>query len=136
MQVDPRSPRFGAAVTTVVLAIVLVTGSPWLLALQAIVFAFGAFGSSPYAPIFKRFIRPRLGPPGELEDAAPLRFAQGMGLAFAVIGLIGFAVGSTPLALGATAAALLAAFLNAAFGLCLGCETYLLIRRLQPGRTQ
>jgi len=136
MQVDPRSPRFGAAVTTVVLALVLVTGSPWLLALQAIVFAFGAYGSSPYAPIFKRFIRPRLGPPAELEDAAPLRFAQGMGLAFAVIGLIGFAAGSTPLALGATAAALLAAFLNAVFGLCLGCETYLLIRRLQPGRTQ
>jgi hypothetical protein len=136
MQIDPRGPRFGAAVTTAVLAIVLVTGSAWLLAAQAIVFAFGAAGASPYGWLFKRFVRPRLGPPSELEDAAPPRFAQGVGLAFAIGGLIGFAAGITPLALGATAAALLAAFLNAVFGLCLGCEMYLLIRRLQPGRIQ
>jgi Domain of unknown function (DUF4395) len=32
----------------------------------------------------------------------------------------------------AAALALIAAFLNAAFGLCLGCELYLLGRRLQP----
>jgi hypothetical protein len=136
MQIDPRGPRFGAAVTTLVLAITLVTRSPWLLTLQAIVFAFGAFDASPYGLLFRRLVRPRLGPPSELEDAAPPRFAQGVGLGFAIVGLIGFAAGITPLALGATAAALLAAFLNAAFGLCLGCEMYLIIRRLQPGRTQ
>jgi hypothetical protein len=136
MQIDPRGPRFGAAVTTLVLAIVLVTRSQWLLAAQAIVFALGAFATSPYALLYRRLIRPRLGPPSELEDAAPPRFAQGVGLGFAIVGLIGFAAGITPLALGATAAALLAAFLNAVFGLCLGCEMYLIIRRLQPGRTQ
>lgn len=134
MQIDPRGPRFGAVVTTVVLAVVLVTSSAWLLAAQAVVFAFGAADASPYGWLYRRFIRPRLGPPSELEDAAPPRFAQGVGLAFAIGGLIGFATGITPLALGATAAALLAAFLNAAFGFCLGCEMYLLIRRLQPGR--
>ncbi|WP_433222348.1 DUF4395 domain-containing protein [Microtetraspora malaysiensis] len=135
MQADPRSPRFSAAITTVVLALVLVTGSAWLLALQAIVFVLGALDSSPYGYLFRRFVRPRLGPPRELEDVAPLRFAQGVGIVFAVVGLIGFTAGITPLALGATAAALLAAFLNAAFGCCLGCEMYLIIRRLQPGRT-
>ncbi|GAA1015664.1 membrane protein [Acrocarpospora pleiomorpha] len=136
MQVDPRGPRFGAAVTTLVLALVLITGSPWLLAAQGVVFALGAFGAGPYVLFFKHVIRPRLGPPGELEDAAPPRFAQGVGMAFALLGLIGFATGVTPLALGATAAALLAAFLNAAFGFCLGCEVFLIIRRLQPGRIQ
>lgn len=136
MQIDPRGPRFGAAVTTVVLAAVLVAQSPWLLAVQAVVFAFGTAGSSPYGLVYRRFVRPRLGPPAELEDAAPPRFAQAVGLGFAVVGLVGFAAGITPLALGATAAALLAAFLNAAFGFCLGCEMYLLIRRLQPGRIQ
>ncbi|GLW96441.1 DUF4395 domain-containing protein [Microtetraspora sp. NBRC 16547] len=135
MQADPRSPRFGAAITTLVLALVLVTGSAWLLALQAIVFVLGALNLSPYGYLFRRFVRPRLGPPRELEDVAPLRFAQGVGIVFAVVGLIGFTAGITPLALGATAAALLAAFLNAAFGFCLGCEMYLIIRRLQPGRT-
>jgi hypothetical protein len=136
MQVDPRGPRFGAAVTTLVLALVLVTGSPWLLAAQTLVFAFGALNTSPYGFLFKKLVRPRLGPPKELEDAAPPRFAQGVGMAFGVLGMIGFAIGITPLALGATAAALLAAFLNAAFGLCLGCEMYVIIRRLQPGRIQ
>ncbi|MEU7914541.1 DUF4395 domain-containing protein [Microbispora bryophytorum] len=136
MQIDPRRPRFGAAVTSVVLAVVLIAQSPWLLAAQAVVFALGAAGASPYGLVFRRFVRPRLGPPAEMEDAAPPRFAQAVGLGFALVGLIGFVAGITPLALGATAAALLAAILNAAFGFCLGCETYLLIRRLQPGRIQ
>jgi Domain of unknown function (DUF4395) len=136
MQIDPRGPRFGAAITTVVLAAVLVTRSPWLLAVQALVFALGAFDASPYGLAYRRLVRPRLGPPGELEDAAPPRFAQVVGLAFTIVGLIGIAAGITPLTLGATAAALLAAFLNAAFGFCLGCEMYVIIRRLQPGRMQ
>ncbi|MEZ0073037.1 DUF4395 domain-containing protein [Planotetraspora sp. GP83] len=136
MQIDPRGPRFGAAITTLVLALVLVTRSPWLLAVQTLVFALGAFDASPYGLLFRKLVRPRLGPPSELEDAAPPRFAQVVGLGFAIVGLIGLATGITPLALGATAAALLAAFLNAAFGFCLGCEMYLIIRRLQPGRIQ
>ena len=114
---------------------VLVTGSSWLLAAQAVIFAIGAFfglRNAPYGLIYKFLIRPRLGPPGELEAEAPPRFAQGVGLAFAVIGVIGYATGATPLGIGATAAALVAAFLNGAFGLCLGCELYVLIRRVWP----
>ena len=132
--IDPRGPRAGAAVTTLVLALVLVTGSTWLLAAQAVVFALGAVDRSPYAWLFKRVVRPRLGPPAELEDARPPRFAQTVGLAFALLGLVGAAV-ATPLFLAATAAALAAAFLNAAFGFCLGCELYLLGRRALPART-
>ena len=128
-QIDPRGPRFAAAVTTVVLALVLLTGSALLLAAQAVVFALGALGRSPYGEVYKRLIRPRLAPPAELEDPRPPQFAQGVGLAFAVVGVGGFATGVTALGLIATAAALAAAFLNAAFGLCLGCEMYLLFRR-------
>ncbi|MEQ4208161.1 DUF4395 domain-containing protein [Actinopolymorpha sp. B17G11] len=129
---DPRGLRFAAAVTAVVLAIVLVTDSSWLLALQAVVFAVGvAFGlrRSPYGLIFARLVRPRLGPPAELEAEAPPRFAQGVGLAFAVLGIVGYLSGATTLGAVATGLALIAAFLNAAFGLCLGCEAYLLGRR-------
>jgi hypothetical protein len=128
-RVDPRGLRFAAALTTVVLALVLVTGNAWLLAAQAVVFALGARDLSPYGLLFRRFVRPRIGPPTELEDARPPRFAQVVGLAFAVLGLVGFVTGATPLALVATAAALVAAFLNASFGVCLGCELYLLITR-------
>jgi Domain of unknown function (DUF4395) len=137
MQIDPRGPRFGALITTVVLVAVLITSSAWLLAAQAVVFGIGAVLGLRYAPyglVYRRLVRPRLGPPQELEDEAPPRFAQGVGLAFAVIGVIGYATGTTPLGIVATALALIAAFLNGAFGLCLGCELYLIIRRFMPAR--
>lgn len=129
MRTDPRALRFGAALTTAILALVLVTGSAWLLAAQAVAFALGATGRSPYGTLFKALVRSA---PKETEDARPPRFAQVVGLVFAVAGLAGYAAGITPPAMVATAAALLAAFLNAAFGFCLGCEMYLLIRRLLP----
>ncbi|MFD7712304.1 DUF4395 domain-containing protein [Streptomyces sp. NPDC059785] len=132
MDIDVRGPRFGAAVTTAVLAVVLITGSAWLLAWQTLAFALGAAGGvarSPYGLLFRRLVRPRLGPPTEFEAPEPPRFAQVVGFVFAVTGLAGYAVGPQWLGLAATAAALAAAFLNAAFGYCLGCETYLLLRR-------
>jgi Domain of unknown function (DUF4395) len=137
MQVDPRGQRFSAVLTSLVLIVVLVTSSWLLLAAQAIVFAIGVvFGlrSAPYGLIYQALVRPRLGPPKELESEAPPRFAQGVGAAFALVGVVGYALGIPALGMTATAFALIAAFLNAAFGLCLGCEAYLLIRRLTPGR--
>jgi hypothetical protein len=133
MDIDARGPRFGAVVTTVVLAVVLITGSAWLLAWQTLAFLLGAAGGvrrSPYGVLFARALRPRLGPPTAFEAPEPPRFAQAVGLLFAGLGLVGFAVGPGWLGLAATGAALAAAFLNAAFGYCLGCELYLLVRRV------
>jgi Domain of unknown function (DUF4395) len=133
-KVDPRGLRFAAGVTTVLLALTLILNSAWPLAVQAVVFAISvAFGvqASPYGQLFKRLVRPRLGPPKELEDAAPPRFAQLVGLVFAVVGLIGYLTGATVLGVVATGFALVAAFVNAAVGLCLGCEAYLLIHRIR-----
>jgi hypothetical protein len=137
MTVDPRGQRFNATLSAIVLAVVLITGSVWLLAAQAVVFGIGAvFGLkySPYGVIYRLLIRPRLGPPAELEAAAPPRFAQGVGLVFALVGVIGYGIGLTPLGIVAAAAALAAAFLNAAFGFCLGCEMYMLINRVRAAR--
>jgi hypothetical protein len=137
-QVDPRGLRFAAAVTTVVLALTLVLNSFWPLAVQTVVFAIAVtFGvqASPYSQIFKRLVRPRLGPPKELEDPAPPRFAQLVGLVFAVLGLVGYLSGAEVLGVVATGFALVAAFVNAAVGLCLGCEAYLLIQRIRKPNT-
>jgi Domain of unknown function (DUF4395) len=137
MEIDPRGPRVGALITTVVLAVVLITGSGWLLAAQVLVFACGAVLGLRYAPyglLYRYLIRPRLGPPRELEPEAPPRFAQAVGLIFAIAGVAGYAAGLTWLGIAATAAALIAAFLNGVFGFCLGCEMYLLFRRIRPGR--
>lgn len=133
--VDPRGPRFAAAITSVVLVIVLLTGWWPLLAAQAVVFAIGAFVGlkpAPYALIYRHLVAPRLQPPGEHEDAAPVRFAQSVGFVFALVGAIGYATGGTVVGIVATALALFAAFLNAAFRFCLGCEAYLLIQRMRP----
>jgi hypothetical protein len=138
--VDPRGQRFAATITSLVLAAVLLSPgwvSVALLTGQLVVFAIGAvwgLQASPYARLFRRFVRPRLSPPSELEDARPPRFAQGVGLIFAAVGLVGFATGATVLGVTAVALALGAAFLNAAFGFCLGCEIYLLARRVLPSR--
>jgi len=133
--IDPRGPRLSAALTSVVLAGVLVAPSAvaaWLLAAQAAVFAVGTARGvqhTPYAWLFRALVRPRLAPPAHVEDPAPPRFAQAVGLGFALIGLLGFAVGVLPVALVATGLALAAALLNAVFGFCLGCEIYLLLHR-------
>jgi hypothetical protein len=135
--IDPRGPRFAATLTTLVLAVALLSTTTaltvGLLAVQAALFAVGAFAgiqNTPYAWVFRTVLRPRLGPPAELEDAAPPRFAQAVGLGFALVALAGFLTGATLLGAVATGAALAAAFLNAAFGFCLGCEVYLLGKRL------
>ena len=135
--VDPRGPRFAAILTTIVLAVVLVTQWWPLLAIQTVVFAIGAFiglKPAPYSVLYRALVAPRLGPPAEREDAAPLRFAQAVGFVFALVGTIGFVAGVTPLGIVATAFALFAAFLNAAFDFCLGCEMFLLIKRFSPAR--
>ena len=138
-QIDPRGPRFAATLTTLVLAAALLlapsAATVALIAVQVGVFAIGALRGvqrTPYSWLFKTLLRPRLGAPGHLEDAAPPRFAQGIGLAFGVVALTGYVAGADLLGAIAAGFALAAAFLNAAFGFCLGCEVYLLLQRLKP----
>lgn len=141
-RIDPRGARFAAGLTTLVLAVVLLTApgpvATGLLALQTAVFALGAglgVQRTPYAVLFRSLVRPRLGPPHELEDAAPPRFAQAVGLGFALVGLVALLSSATTIGLVAVGFALAAAFLNAATGFCLGCEAYLLLRRATTPRT-
>jgi hypothetical protein len=138
-QVDPRSPRFGAIITTVVLALILLLWqfvpavSIVLLVIQTLAFGAGSLlglKSQPYGWIYRKVVRPKLGPPSELEDAAPPRFAQTVGLAFALLGLLGVIFQLQVLFYIAVAFALVAAALNAIFDFCLGCEIYLLAKRL------
>jgi hypothetical protein len=137
MDIDARGPRFGAVITTIVLAVALATSSVWLLLAQTLVFAVGAIAGMRYAPyglVYRFLVRPRLGPPTRFEPAAPPRFAQAVGLVIAAIGVIGYAIGLTGVGIAFTALALAAAFLNAAFDFCLGCQMYLFIRRIWPSQ--
>lgn len=134
-QVDVRGPRFAAWLSSLVLVVVLLTGSGWLLAAQSVVFVVGAAlgpRRSPYGALFAGLVAPRLSPPTEREPVAPLRFAQGVGAVFAVVGTVGYLAGVPTLGVVASGFALLAALLNAALGLCLGCQLYPLVARLRP----
>ncbi|MFC9993360.1 DUF4395 domain-containing protein [Nocardia sp. NPDC127526] len=140
-QVDVRGPRFAAWITTAVLALVLIVAvfsvplAAVLLAAQAVVFALGAAQGprrSPYGRIYAAAVAPRVGPAPELEPVAPLRFAQLVGFVFAALGVLGFAAGSPVAGAIFTGFALFAAFLNAAFGICLGCKIYPLVTRFVP----
>jgi hypothetical protein len=140
-RVDVRGPRFAAWVTTAVLVLALAVSaaSPlaaaFVLGAQAVIFAVGAVGGPrrhPYGRVFAVVVAPRLGPVKEREPVAPLKFAQLVGLIFAVVGVVAFAAGAFLVGVVATAAALVAAFLNAAFGICLGCQLYPLVARFRP----
>ncbi len=134
---DPRGVRFAAALTSVVLVLVLISSSGWLAAAQAVVFGVGSIAGmrfAPYGVLYRLLLAPRLGPPAEGEEAAPVRFSQTVGLVFAVVAAAGYLSGLTVLGIVATAFALVAALLNAVFGFCLGCEMYALLARFRGPR--
>jgi Ca2+/Na+ antiporter len=139
-QVDIRGPRFVAWVTTLVLIATMIVSAislpaaAVLLGLQTVVFALGAWlgpRRHPYGRIYAALVAPRLGPVTEREPIPPLKFAQLVGFVFGLVGTVGFAFGTSILGLVATAFALFAAFLNAAFGICLGCQLYPFVARLR-----
>ena len=130
--IDARGPRFGAVITTAVLATALATSNLWVIVAQAIVFAIGAFRGpqfTPYALIFKKIVKPRLRSAIITEDVRPPQFAQSVGLIFALVAITGSISGISGLFVVAVSFALAAAFLNAAFNFCLGCEMYVLLLR-------
>jgi hypothetical protein len=130
--IDARGPRFGAAITTTVLAVALVTQNKWVLLAQGLVFLIGAVRGpqfTPYGLIFKNFVKPRLSKVAPTEDVRPPKFAQAVGFIFALVGVVGAFAGVDLVFTIATGFALAAAFLNSAFNYCLGCEMYLLIVR-------
>ncbi len=138
--VDVRGPRFVAWLTTVVLittllvATVSVPAAAAILGLQTVVFAIGALlgpRRHPYGRVFAKLAAPRIAPVTEREPVPPLKFAQAVGFAFAFAGTAGFALGAPLAGIVATAFALFAAFLNAAFGICLGCHIYPFAARLR-----
>jgi hypothetical protein len=130
--IDARGPRFSATITTLVLATALVTHNVWVLVAQGLVFLIGATRGpqfTPYGLLFKNLIKPRLTKIAPTEDVRPPKFAQAVGFVFALVASIGAFTGADVLFTVAVGFALAAAFLNAAFNYCLGCEMYLLIVR-------
>ena len=131
--IDARGPRYSASITSVVLALALITESSYVIGFQFAVFLSAVlFGlrRSIYGFIYRNLIQPRLSGPVPSEDQRAPRFAQLIGALFAFVALLGGVTGNSAVFLIATSFALGAAFLNAAFGFCLGCQIYLILLRL------
>ena len=137
--IDPRGPRFGAAITSALslTAFGIAVSAPGgfftaypLIALLAVLFTWSVFSpkTHPYGLVFKKLVRPRLAAPSELEDSRPPQFAQKVGLGFALLGLVGFWFAPVLVAVSA-GFIFFAAFLNAFFNFCLGCQMYLGLKR-------
>lgn len=151
--IDPRGPRFAAGITSLLLLVATFLGLTGLstsadfgaatlaervldpafllLLVIALLFLWAVLSprTAPWGALYRKVVAPRLAPPAELEDPRPPRFAQGVGLLVVGVGLVLHLIG-VPWALPISAAlAFVAAFLNAAFGLCLGCQLYLLLQR-------
>ena len=133
LTIDARGPRFTAGITIVVLSITLLTHSIYLIGFQLVVFAIAAFiglKKSPYGIIYRKLVQPRLSGPVPLEDQRPPRFAQLVGFGFALVAFIALLTGAKAVFTIATSFALVAAFLNAVFGFCLGCQMFLILVRI------
>ena len=130
--IDARGPRYSAGITSVVLSLALITESVYVIGFQFAVFLSAVlFGlrKSIYGFIYRGLIQPRLKGPVQSEDQRAPRFAQFIGALFAFVALLGGVTGNSSVFLIATSFALGAAFLNAAFGFCLGCQIYLILVR-------
>lgn len=146
--IDPRSPRFGAGITAVLLLVVIALTllepmgddlgaraiQPGFLLFVAItvLFGWGAFAGvqrHPYGTLYRVLVGPRVGAPTELEDAVPPTFAQGVGLVITLAGVVLHLAGVPYALVVAASLTFVAAFLNSVFAFCLGCHIYLLLVR-------
>jgi len=137
--IDPRGPRFSAGITAVLLLVTIAlallgatVAATILFTLITALFAWGAFAGvqrHPYGALFRKFVRPRLAAPAELEDPTPPTFAQGVGFVITLAGLVLHLLGVPYALVIAASAAFVAAFLNSVFAYCLGCQIYLLLVR-------
>ena len=139
--IDPRGPRFGAAITATLLLIDFIFTLPLaatetdlqsfgylLMVFISAIFIYGAIAGiadHPYGYIFRWLVLPRLKKTDEVENPAGPTFAQWVGFIITMLGILLYIVGfsiALPIAAGL---AFVAAFLNSVFGYCLGCQIYL-----------
>lgn len=140
-QLDPRGPRFGAGITSILMVLVIyfslapetINIAFGIMAFAVLMFTFGSLlgpAKHPYSYLYKYTLRKFLKDPTELEAPKPVHFAQVVGLLVTGTGFL-LHVLAVPNALPvAAAAAFIAAFLNAVFAYCLGCQMYLGLKRL------
>ena len=124
--INEKAARTVAAVVALTGVIALATGAHWLL----VPLAYGFWARvltgprlSPLALFATKVAAPRLGPPRDVAGP-PKRFAQGMGAAITTLGVLALVLGWTTVVAVLLALLVIAATLEAALGLCIGCKLF------------
>jgi hypothetical protein len=130
--IDPRGPRFNQAMIAALLLVGFVLDWGPIVPVVAVVLALGAalgprFG--PFLALYAHVIRPRLGPPAELEDPRPPRFAATLGAVVLTASTVAFLADAEVLGWALALLVALLAGLAASTGICVGCEIYLFLAR-------
>ena len=125
-KVNEQVVRTAAFYTIAIVAIGLYYGNPFIMLGLAIDFSLRAFTDGPYSPI-KLIAKATAGIlkiKPKLTDAAPKKFAAGLGVLFCIFITFFLVINYTITATVFSGILLLCAFLEGAFGICLGCIVY------------
>jgi uncharacterized membrane protein YhaH (DUF805 family) len=132
---DRTALRVNQALIIAFLAIGFLLDQAWLVVFVCAVMAVGT--AVPRAALFQRLYRDVLRPAGLLkpdlhaEDAAPHRFAQGMGAAVLLLAVLALFAGAAALGWGLVFVVIALAAVNLLFGFCAGCFVYFQLARLR-----
>jgi hypothetical protein len=130
--VDERAARTVATGVVLITAVALATRWPIVVAILAVGFAARVVSGprfSPLALLATRVVVPRLQGAPRPVAGTPKRFAQAMGLTFSTVALVLLIAGATTAGVVVLSMLLVAAGLEAGFGLCLGCKIFALLAR-------
>jgi hypothetical protein len=130
---DRTATRVNQSLIIAFLVLGFLLNQPLLVAFVAVVMIIGT--AFPQAALFQRIYRDVLKPAKLLqpdvhnEDAAPHRFAQGMGGGVLVLALIAFLAGAWTVGWALTILVVVLAAVNLVFGFCAGCFVYFQLQR-------
>ena len=132
--VDRTALRFNQGSIVVLVGLAFILAQPWLVGLVAFALALGTIipALAPFQRFYRDVLRPAklLKPDPSPEDAAPHRFAQGVGASVLLISIIAFIAGNNLLGWGLALLVVVLAAANLLFGFCAGCFLYFQLRRI------
>jgi hypothetical protein len=130
--VNEVAARVVAAGVVIECLLFLVTRQPVIVAAIAYGFVARVLAGPRYSPLgllATRVIVPRLRVPPKLVPGPPKRFAQGIGATLSVAALVAYVLGATGFAMLLVAAIVVAATLESALAICLGCRIFAVLMR-------
>lgn len=134
--IDARAPRFNQGILALALLVGYVFDARWVIPVWGVVLLLSAAGGAnlgPFLRLWRDVLGPRVGPPTEIEDPRPPRFAATVGVVFLGAATVALLAGSSGVAWVLAVIVAFLAALAAVTGLCVGCEAYVWLKKHSKG---